>query len=76
MHSKRIFYDSHALVYNDTRNTMKARNIPDIALNPSKMNGGHYFMYLHSVKVLHIYQWKELSIDDKVIERVESIALE
>jgi hypothetical protein len=71
---KRIIYGSYALVYVGTKSDQSARSVPAIALNPSNEHGGHYFMLLYSGKRLHSYEWKELPIDDDVINRVEELA--
>jgi hypothetical protein len=71
---KRIVYGSYALVYVGTKSDQSARSVPAIALNPSNEHGGHYFMSLYSGKRLHSYEWKELPIDDDVINRVEELA--
>ena len=76
MRCKRIVYGSYAMVHSDTKNNMKARSVPSIALNPSNMHGGHYFMSLYSGKVLHSYNWEEIPINDEVIGRVEELASE
>ena len=53
---------------------MKSRAVPAIALRRSNNAGGHYFMSLYSGKRIHGYKWKELPIDDYVINRVEELA--
>jgi hypothetical protein len=72
--NKRIVYGSYALVYTGTSNNMKARSIPAIVLRASNQHGRHYFMSLYSGKRIHSYEWKELPVDDDVIERVEELA--
>jgi hypothetical protein len=72
---KRIVYGSYALVYIGTKNDQSARSVLAIALNPSNEHGGHYFMLLYSGKRLHSYEWKELPIDDDVVNRVEELAI-
>jgi hypothetical protein len=76
MNHKRIVHGSYAMVYIGTKNNMSRRSVPAIALNPSNMHGGHYFMSLYSGKRLHSYEWDELPIDDDVINRVEELATE
>jgi hypothetical protein len=73
MNPKRIVHGSYAMVYIGTKNNMTCRSMPAIALNPSNMHGGHYFMSLYSGKRLHSYKWDELPIDDDVINRVEEL---
>ena len=70
----RIAFGSYALVYVGTKNNMKARSVPAIALRRSNELGGHYFMSLHTGKQLHSYHWRELPITDEVIESVHSLA--
>jgi hypothetical protein len=53
---KRIVYGSYALVYIGTRNDMRARSVPAIALNPSNMHGGHYFMSLSLNCIRSVYR--------------------
>ena len=74
MKYKRIVFGSNALVYTGTNNNMDARSMPAIALNSSNEHGGHYFMSLYSGKRIHSYEWKELPIDEDVIDRVEELA--
>jgi hypothetical protein len=72
--TKRIVYGSYAMVYIDTDNAMNSRSIPAIALEESNQNGGHYFMNLHSRKLIHSFQWTELPIDADVISRGKELA--
>ena len=39
----------------------------------SKNAEGHYFMSLHTGKIIHVFKRDELPIDNHVIERVESL---
>jgi hypothetical protein len=71
---KRKVYRSYALVYIGTKNDQSARSVLAIALNPSNKHGGHYFIPLYSSKQLHSCEWKELPIDDDVVNRVEELA--
>jgi hypothetical protein len=73
MNHKRIVHGSYAMVYVGTKNNMDRRSVPAIALSPSNMHGGHYFMSLYTRKRLHSYEWDELPIDDEVIKRVEEL---
>ena len=50
---KRIPYGAYAMVYVETRNDMKARSVPGIALKPSNNDGGQYFMPLYTGKRIH-----------------------
>jgi hypothetical protein len=68
MNHKQIVHGSYAMVYIGTKNNMTRRSMPAIALSPSNMHGGHYFMSLYSGKRLHSYEWDELPIDDDVIK--------
>ena len=76
MKYKRIVFGAHAMVYIGTNNKLDARSVPAIALNSSNQHGGHYFMSLYSGKRIHSYEWKEVPIDEEVIERVEELATE
>ena len=58
----------------DADNTMSSRSVPEIALEESNENGGHYFMNLYTGRRIHSHEWKELPIDDCVIERVKELA--
>ena len=74
MNVKRISYGSYAMVYIGTKNTLKARSVPGIALKDSNDTGGFYFMSLFTGKKIHSYKWEELPITDEVIARVEELA--
>jgi hypothetical protein len=76
MNHNRIVLGSYAMVYIGTKNDMSRRSVPAIALNPSNMHGGHYFMSLYTGKRLHSYEWDELPIDDEVIKRVEGLGID
>ena len=73
---KIIPFDACVLVHTGTTNDNKPRAVPGIALRMSNAAGGHYFMSLHSGKIMHSFQWDELPIDEHVVERVEAIAEE
>ena len=75
MKYKRIVFGSHAMVYTGTNNKLEARSVPAVALNSSNEHGGHYFMSLYSGRRIHSYEWKELPIDEDVVERVEELAI-
>jgi hypothetical protein len=64
----KISFGSYAFVYTGTTNTMKSRSVPGIALGPSNESGGYFFMSLYTRKRLHSYHWKELPIDQDVID--------
>ena len=64
------------MVFDGTQNNMQSRAIPAIALKPSNEHGGSYFMSLMTSKKLHSYQWTELPIPNKVINRVHELAEE
>ena len=76
MNTKRIVYGSSAMVFIGTKNNMARRSVPAIALSPSNMHGGHYFMPLYVGRQLYSYQWNELLIDDDLISRVKELAIE
>ena len=69
-----IPFGSYAMVYIRTKNDMKRRSVPDIALNESNNHGGHYFMSLYTEKRLHSYQFTEIQIDDDLIAQVIYLA--
>ena len=71
-----IPFGAYALVYTGTDNTMNSRAVPAVALKRSNSAGGHYFMSLYTGKRIHGYKWKELPIDEYVIDRVETLAEE
>ena len=74
MGMKMLEFGSYAMVYVGTKNNTKQRSVPAIALLPSNNAGGFFFMSLYTGKKLHAYVWKELPIDENVIERVEYLA--
>jgi len=74
MKYKRIVFGVHAMMYTGTNNKLDARSVPAVALNSSYEHGGHYFMSLYSGKRNYSYEWKELPIDEDVMDRVEEIA--
>ena len=71
---RKVAFGTYVLVYAGTYNDMKGRATPAIALRMSNNDGGYYFMSLHTGKRIHGYHWKELPVDEYVIERVESLA--
>ena len=71
-----VTFGSYCLVYMGTTNTQKARAVPAIALRPSNLSGGFYFMSLYSGKRLHSYKWEELPIDADIIDRVHELGLQ
>ena len=62
-------FGSYALVYTGTINYMNRRSIPLIELNKSNNHVGHYFISLYTGNIIHIYEWKELTIYNDVIEK-------
>ena len=72
---EKIAWGSYAMAYTQTSNNMQSRSIPAIALCESNERGGHYFMSLYSGKEIHSYKWKELPINDEVIDRVHELAI-
>ena len=73
---KIITFGTYALIHTGTSNNMKSRAVPGIAPRRSNSFGGYYFMSIHSGKRIHGYNWDELTIDEYVIDRVESLAAE
>ena len=71
-----IAFGSYAMVYAGTKNNMKSRSTPAIALKPTNGWGGYYFMSLLSGKRLHAYHWVEIPITEEVINRVHSLAMD
>ena len=69
-----ISFGAYALVYIGTKNNLKARSVPAIALRPSNDWGGFYFMSLITGKKLHAFKWMELPINDEVIAQVSKLA--
>ena len=61
---KRIPFREYAMVYTGTKNSMKSRCVPVVALKPSKNDGVQYFMSLYTGKRVHSYILEELPIDD------------
>ena len=74
MRYNRIAFGFYAIVWIRTRNDMKWRAAPAIALNQSNRHGGHYFMSLNTGKRNQGYHWDKLPIPDKVIDKVEELA--
>ena len=74
----KLDFGSYCRVYDGTDNTNKSRSVGAIALQSSNEHGAYYFMSLESGKRIHatFNNWKELSIYDDVISRVEEIAEE
>ena len=64
------------MVYTGTDYSMNTRAVPAIALRRSNSASGHYFMSLYTGKRIHGYKWKEIPVDEYVIERVETLAEE
>ena len=69
-----IAFGSYALIYVGTKNNLKARSVPAIALKPSNDWGGYFFMSLITGRKLHAFKWVKLPINDEVIERVSDLA--
>ena len=68
-----VTFGSYCLVYIGSTNTTKSRAVPAIALRPSNLVGGFYFMSLYTGKRLNAYKWTELPIDQDVIDRVHEL---
>ena len=74
--SKKILFGAYAIVFAGTSNTMHQRGERAIALKETS-RGGHYrFMSLDTGRVIHSYDWRELPINDFVINRVHDLALQ
>ena len=71
-----MVFGAHAMVFAVTNNRLDARSVSAVALYPSNSHGGHYFMSLYSGERIHSYHWKEVPIDDDVIDRVEMLVEE
>ena len=70
-----ISYGSYPYVHIDSKNNMNLRSVPAIALRPSYNNGGYYFFNLETNKRIHSYIWNQLPIPQKIIDRVQKIAI-
>ena len=68
---KSINIFSYAVVYDTTRNNMKSRATPAIALNGDPNSGGQYFMSLDTGKRIKGSQWITKPINQDVINRVQ-----
>ena len=51
---KKIRFGAYAMVYTGTRNGMKSRSLPVVALNTSNNDGGKYFMTHYTGKRMHL----------------------
>ena len=76
LNHKYITFGSYALVFVGTKNNMKSRSVPAIALKPSNEWGGYFFLSLITGKRIHAYAWEELPIDDDVVDRIHQLATE
>ena len=74
LNQEMIVFVSYALVYIGTSNDTNRRSIPYISLNKSNYHLGHYFISLYTGKILHIYEWTELPIENYVIEKVKKFS--
>ena len=74
LNQEMIVFVSYALVYIGTSNNTNRRSIPYISLNKSNYHLGHYFISLYTGKILHIYEWTELPIENYVIEKVKKFS--
>ena len=66
MSKKHIVFGSYAMDFVGSDNAMSRGGIPEIALNPSNEHGANYPMRLYTGKRLHIFDWRELPIEDDV----------
>ena len=73
---RHIAFGAYTLVHTGTENNTTARDIPAIALKPLNKKGAYIFMRLLSGLKIRGVKWTQLPILDKVINRVEEIALE
>ena len=71
---ERILFGSYSLFYTGTSKNMNRKIIPYISLNKSNYHLGHYFISLYTGKILHIYEWTELPIENYVIEKVKKFS--
>ena len=69
-----VVFGSFALFYKVTTNGMNRRIIPPITINESNNHGGHYFMSLYTGKILYSHEWKQLPIENDVIEQVKQFS--
>ena len=69
-----LSYGTYVMAYVGTKNNMKARSVPAIALAPSNEWGGFYFMSLLTGKRIHAYKWNALPINNEVINQVHHLA--
>ena len=76
LNHKYITFGSYALVFVGTKNNMKSRSVPAIALKLSNEWGGYFFLSLITGKRIHAYAWEELPIDDDVVDRIHQLATE
>ena len=53
---KHLAFGTYCMVYIGTKNNMKARSVPGLALSPSNEWGGHYFMSLLTGRKIHGYK--------------------
>ena len=60
--SKFICFVRFAYVHVNTRNTMKSRSRPTIALRPSNEDGGRESLNSETKKVMHSYNWNEFPV--------------
>ncbi len=70
----RITFGAFAEVYDGTDNTQKSRSESAIALRPHNNKGSYYFMSLKTGRLIRSDQWRELPIDEWVIDRVHELA--
>ena len=68
--TKRISFGPYAMVYTGTKNNMKRRSIPSIALRKSKKDGESLFIPLYNRKEIHSENWMELPMYDDVVNIV------
>ena len=71
---KHLAFGTYCMVYIGTKNNMKARSVPGLALSPSNEWGGHYFMSLLTGRKIHGYKWIEVPMGQDVIDRVHALA--
>ena len=67
---------AYVQLYRGTDSTSASRSVGAIALTPSNEQGEYWFMSLKIGHKRHSYKWVELPNSDKVIRRVEQLAVQ
>jgi hypothetical protein len=74
--AKKILLGAAAIVFAGTTNTMHQRGERAIALTETESIGHYRFMSLDSGRPIHSHDWREVPIDDFIINRVHDLALQ